>query len=264
MKWKFIAALLILNILLFCAFALVVNESRLRYSHTQNSVTELEKKIDFLKSKLEKTDAVSKTRKKNVDQLFSKFSNKIHVVEESLDPSNTRWSKIKLVRDAVQDTIERFRYPKHMSTLQITTYASSVVDNAEKFDVPIPLVLSMTRRESAFNPRAKSHVGATGLIQIIPSTAREIAGDLNIRHYSMYKIRDNVKFGVYYIMKMLDEFDGDMGLAVRAYNCGPTYVHKVVAGDYKDYPEETREYVKKILGTEKEEGYFQFYEKMGL
>jgi len=104
-------------------------------------------------------------------------------------------------------------------------------------------------------------------MQVMPSTAREIASDLGYRHYSLYKIRDNVMFGVYYIMKMLDEFEkykDKVSLAVKAYNCGPTYTKKVIAGEYKDYPSETREYELKILGSEVEDGFIHYYQNLGL
>ena len=185
-------------------------------------------------------------------------------MEESLNPANTRWAKIKKVRAAVKKSQEELGVGDMLGSIGRTTYASAVVDYSEKFDVEVSLILAMTRRESAFNPKAVSHAGAQGMIQIMPATAKEIAADLGVRHYSMFKIRDNVKFGVFYIMKMIDDFDGKIPLAVRAYNCGPTYVRKVLGGEYRDYPSETREYVRKILGDDETEGYVSHYKKMGL
>jgi len=195
-----------------------------------------------------------------ISGLIEKYS----ILEESIDPQNFRWAKIKKVRAAVQQTIKDFGYVAPANTSEITQYASSVVDYSEKYDVPIPLILSMTRKESAFNPRAKSHAGAMGIIQVMPSTARDISIELGVRHYSMYKIHDNVRFGVYYIMKMLDIFDGDVNLAVAAYNAGPTYVKKVISGEYSSYPRETKTYVNMILGDEENEGFIKYYEGMGL
>jgi soluble lytic murein transglycosylase-like protein len=193
-----------------------------------------------------------------------KKSEQIKIIENSLDPTNTRWAKIKQIRLSVKSVIEEKRYRLCFNTVELTAYASAVFDFSEQYDVPIALILAMTERESAFCPKAKSTVGAVGLIQIMPNTAKEISFDLGIRHYDLYKIRDNVHFGVYYIMKMLDEFSGDVTLAVRAYNCGPTYVHKVEGMQYSGYPAETQEYVKRILGDESFEGYVRYYEKAGL
>ncbi len=258
----------------FVATSLAVYEVRLNNKKLQAEISKVRKFSEhsavglYKQNEKQQEDIIALTADLEIK------TTRLSIVEESLDPANTRWAKIKQVREAVRKTLEDFRYRKRMSTTQITTYASAVVDASERFDVPISLVLAMTCRESAFDPKAKSFAGARGLIQIIPSTAREIAGDLGIRHYSMFKIRDNVKFGVYYIMKMLDEFDGDRALAVRAYNCGPTCVHKVLAGEWRDYPEETREYAQKILGEEEchspalscapSDALIHYYEKMGL
>ena len=261
---KFFIVLWFFSFVLLVAFTLVTYETKNDYTMISQNLANANVEIVLLKGALVEERNVRKGHFRSLDGFLVKNSHKIAIVEESLDPKNTRWAKIKQVREAVRNTIEEFNYPKNMTTIQMTTYASAVIDYSEKYDVSVSLILAMSRRESAFSPKAKSFANAKGLIQIIPSTAREIAGDLGVRHYSMFKIRDNVKFGIYYIMKMLDEFDGDRALAVRAYNCGPTYVHKVLAGEYKDYPQETREYVRKILGDETTEGFIQYYEKMGL
>ena len=56
----------------------------------------------------------------------------------------------------------------------------------------------------------------------------------------------------------MGRFNGDVGLAIRAYNAGPIFVERVKAGIYKDYPEETRDYVIKVLQYKEE------YEGFGL
>ena len=104
-------------------------------------------------------------------------------------------------------------------------------------------------------------------MQIWPPTGREIAADLGYRRYTtkyLYKIKVNTQFGIYYLSKMLDQFDRDYGLAVRAYNCGPQYTSNVVAGIFRDYPQETREYARIILGDKDTEGYVRYYQKLGL
>jgi soluble lytic murein transglycosylase len=193
-------------------------------------------------------------------------SEKLSVIEESIDPQKTRWVKIKKVRKTVQETIDRHGYKNVPNVIGLTTYAASVVDYSERYDVPIALILAVTKRESAFNPRAVSHANAKGLMQIIPTTAQEIAGDVGVRHYSLFKIRDNVQFGTWYLRKMMDYFDGDVSLAVRAYNCGPTCVNRILAGEwskfkcvwsdnsmtYEDYPCETTKYEEMVMRWMKE------------
>lgn len=265
----------IANLFFFAIFSSITYQAQQNYKDVVNKLAIAQNKINVLSKELsheqenlykkfvderERRDKITYNNRKKVESLTEKLA----VVEEAIDPKDFRWAKIKKVRTAVKKTIEEFEYRKNMSTVNITKYASAVVDFSSEYDVPIPLILALTRKESAFNSKAKSHAGALGLTQVMPATAVEIAGDLGIRHYSMYKIRDSVRFGTYYIMKMIDRFDGSIDLAIRAYNAGPTYVRKVVSGEYSDYPSETKDYARKILGDEELEGFITYYENMGL
>lgn len=202
-----------------------------------------------------------------VEEINKNHSAKIRLLEESIDPSASRWAKIKIVRAAVKKTYEEHTIPAKLDTRGVTSYASAVVDYSEQYDVPISLILAVTRQESAFNPGATSHAGARGLMQVMPSTAVEIAGELGVRHYSLYSVKDSVRFGTYYLMKMLDlfdKYDSKYLLAVAAYNCGPTYTLKYVGNEYSKLPAETTNYVERILGNEFEKGFFDYYKSMGL
>jgi len=261
---KFAIALSGFAVVLFVFFSLLVHQVKEENEDISKQLGAATDTIEILAATLKEE---RKKRDKAVNEVERKskaLEEKLSLVEESLDPENFRWAKVKKVRDAVKQTFEDFGYQKTLSTTDITRYSSAVVDWSEQYDVPIPLILAMTRRESAFNPSAKSHAGAMGLIQVMPATAQEIAADLNVHHYSMYKVRDNVRFGVFYIMKMLDQFEGDVNLAVRAYNCGPTYTRKVISGEYSDFPKETIEYARVILGDEERDGFVEYYETMGL
>lgn len=270
MNWleKLIGILAFVAVVMMGVFGFLVYDTKQEYKAVHTELMSAKTTIGVLTKSL---TAETTKRKKALTQLkelqtlsTQKLTEKLEIVEESIDPKDARWAKVKQVREAIKKTIEEFNYPKVMTTHDITRYSGAVVDWSEQYGVSIPLVLAMTRRESAFNPKAKSHAGAIGLIQIMPATAREIAGDLGVHHFSMYKINDNVRFGVYYIMKMMDEFEGDINLAVRAYNCGPTYTRKVVSGEYRDFPSETKEYARKILGDEETVGFVKYYEDMGL
>ena len=82
------------------------------------------------------------------------------------------------------------------------------------------LVMAVIKTESDFNPRAVSAMGAVGLMQVLPSTAR--------RHgvYNPYDTRSNITAGVRYLKKLLDMFQNDEALALAAYNCGPVRVQR--------------------------------------
>lgn len=88
------------------------------------------------------------------------------------------------------------------------------------------LVEAVIKQESAGNPKAVSPVGALGLMQIMPDTAKEIAKELGIEKYDLKDPETNVKFGTYYLTKKLKEFKGDLNLALAAYNAGSGNVRK--------------------------------------
>lgn len=100
------------------------------------------------------------------------------------------------------------------------------------------LVKAVIKAESAFNPRAVSSKGAQGLMQLMPDTARQLSVDDPFDPY------DNLQGGVRYLRQMLDIFNGNVTLAVAAYNAGPGAVQS--SHTVPPYPE-TRMYVKRVL-----------------
>lgn len=119
------------------------------------------------------------------------------------------------------------------------------------------LVYSVIKVESKFNPYATSPKGAKGLMQITPSTGKYLAGLIGDKDYSdniLYENETNIKYGCYYLSKLLNDFEGDMVLALAAYNGGEGNVRRWLEnheGEEKfsieDIPfEETRSYVKKV------------------
>ncbi len=87
------------------------------------------------------------------------------------------------------------------------------------------LTLAIIWQESMFDPNATSSADARGLMQIIPSTGRLIAGELSIDSFSLYNPQVSIKFGTYYFTKMLNEFNS-LPLALAAYNAGPIIARK--------------------------------------
>jgi len=102
------------------------------------------------------------------------------------------------------------------------------------------LVAAVAARESAFNVHAQSSVGACGLMQLMPATARFLGvGDV-------FDPRENVLGGARYLRTLLDTFDGDLDLTLAAYNAGPGAVQKY--GGVPPY-RETQAYVRAVRSS---------------
>lgn len=158
--------------------------------------------------------------------------------------------KFQILSKLVNDRPE-YRTQTVKSMLFPTWYFESVSQYTSQVDPW--LIQSLIRQESAFDPRARSRVGATGLMQLMPSTARIVARQSR----PMLKDPDeNVKLGVRFFEKLLERFDGETHLALAAYNAGPLKVDRWI----KRYPtqdpllfvdaipyRETREYVAFIM-----------------
>jgi soluble lytic murein transglycosylase-like protein len=123
-------------------------------------------------------------------------------------------------------------------TTPMPAYLSSLIADASKqHGVDPRLVAAIAARESAYNPAAVSPVGACGVMQLMPGTARYIGVN------NIFDARENVFGGVRYLRTLLDTFHGDLDLTLAAYNAGPGAVQK-----YNGVPpyRETRDYVRMV------------------
>jgi soluble lytic murein transglycosylase len=142
--------------------------------------------------------------------------------------------------------------------------AFPVVDLGTTGSIERALALAVTRQESSFNAAAVSPSGALGLMQLMPGTARDVAGRLGVPFIQDKLTRDpgyNVQLGSQYLAEMLQRFGGSYELALAAYNAGPGRVARWLesvgdprAGkiDMVDWIEmipfrETRNYVQRIM-----------------
>lgn len=101
-----------------------------------------------------------------------------------------------------------------------------VHEAAARHAVEENLILGVIQVESSFNPEARSHVGARGLMQLMPRTAASLARRLGYDDYEVTDPRFNIDAGTYYLAYLLRIFDGDQSLALAAYNTGPARVKR--------------------------------------
>lgn len=140
-------------------------------------------------------------------------------------------------------------------------YEDLVYKYAKNYDIDPLLAAAIIKVESSFYSGAQSPRGAIGLMQIMPSTGKEIASKLNLRPFTisdLYDAQINIQIGLYYLHRLKREFNGDIHLTLAAYNGGISNVKKWLSQkkiplpsskeDIKNIPfKETRQFVQAVM-----------------
>jgi soluble lytic murein transglycosylase len=138
-------------------------------------------------------------------------------------------------------------------------YKQQVLESAQARELDPALIYGVMRRESLFDPLARSSVGALGLMQLMPSTARLVARSLGMkrpRKSDILRVENNIRFGTHYLKTVMNRFDNNVALAAAAYNAGPNNVRRwlpkesIMSADLwvETVPfTETRNYVQAVL-----------------
>jgi len=148
------------------------------------------------------------------------------------------------------DFLQRFPMP----------FKDAVLKRSREIGMDPAYVYGLIRQESRFIMDARSHVGASGLMQIMPATARETARYIGLAGFKAEQINDrdtNITIGTAYLKRALDDFGGSMAMAAAAYNAGPSRPRSWRNGPVleaaiwaENVPfAETRDYVKKVLSN---------------
>lgn len=131
---------------------------------------------------------------------------------------------------------------RHMTPAKMEKRASSYMNTIKNYSstyrVDPNMVKAIIAVESCFDKRAVSRVGARGLMQLMPATARQL------QVWNSFDASQNIRGGTQYFSEMLARFNNDVELALAAYNAGPSAVEKY--GAIPPYAE-TMGYVKKVL-----------------
>jgi soluble lytic murein transglycosylase-like protein len=124
------------------------------------------------------------------------------------------------------------------------TLSDQIARSAKAFDLDEALIKAVIKVESNYDPKAVSARGAQGMMQLIPATAREMQVN------DPFNAADNIRGGSRYLRQMLDQFGGNLELALAAYNAGPGNVRR-----YGGVPPfaETQNYIQQV------KKYLQFY-----
>lgn len=151
----------------------------------------------------------------------------------------------------IQDIILKLIYPKQ--------YSEYVDKYAQQYNIDENLIYSIIKAESNFDVNATSNKNAKGLMQLLDSTAKELAQQENIQYNentTLYNPETNIMLGTKYISQLLSKYNNNIYLAVIAYNAGIGNVDKWIdnniikedGSDIQNVPyKETNSYVRKII-----------------
>jgi soluble lytic murein transglycosylase-like protein len=163
-------------------------------------------------------------------------------VSSMANPSMSESDFNKLVDKEIKNEYAKMRTSNKTVVFNDNTKYDEIINKyAMLYGVDPLLIKSIIKQESGFNPNARSSAGAGGLMQLMPKTA----SSLGVKN--LYDPKQNISAGTKYFAFLLNKFNGDVPLALAAYNAGPTAVAKY---DNKIPPyKETQKYVKNIMET---------------
>lgn len=125
-------------------------------------------------------------------------------------------------------------------------YDDIILKTSEKYGIDPALVKAVIKAESSFKANSTSHCGAMGLMQLMPGTA------VGLGVNKPYDPIQNIDGGVRYLKQQLKRYDGDVKLALAAYNCGPGRLSRLGLTNLNDprqfikLPKETQNYIKRV------------------
>ena len=172
------------------------------------------------------------------------------------------YARSRALLDRMINTSDRTRSEFDFTQRFPSPFRDAMVQYTAPLGLDETWVYGLIRQESRFIMDARSHVGAAGLMQLMPATARYVARKMNVSGFSPARVNErdmNLQLGTGYLKLVLDDLDGNPVLATAAYNAGPgrprawraTLVNPVEGAIFAEtIPfNETRDYVKKVMSN---------------
>jgi hypothetical protein len=138
----------------------------------------------------------------------------------------TASDRIESERQSARDTMIEEKVQRYADLGLDRELAATIYDIALENDIDPDVAFGLVRTESEFKPTARSHVGAIGLTQLMPATARWMRPGTTAS--DLHEPEVNVRIGFKYLRELIDKYDGNQRLALLAYNRGPGTVDRVL------------------------------------
>ena len=173
---------------------------------------------------------------------------------------------VRTVVDGFGGALEQGIDPEWREAWQLAwprPFDPTVRSATEEFEFDAALVWAVMREESTYRPDIASPAGAIGLMQIIPPTGDQIAGYLGVDRFETDRLREpvtNIRFGTFYLKRLVGRFQGSQPLAIAAYNAGPDVVSSWIKRDGKSEHDvfvesvpysETRRYLRRVIRSQR-------------
>lgn len=194
-----------------------------------------------------RAEPVSGGRRAHVRSGRAGSSAKLSVTKKAEDalrsyrPEVPRSSRSALTQRVLK--IIQLHSPKHKDPKLL---AERIVRESLAQDYDPLFVAAVVKSESGFNALAKSHVGARGLMQIMPKTGAYLADKLNVRKVELYDTEQNLRLGITFLKELEEGYGGDKVMTLVAYNWGPGHVESAGKGKRR-IPGEVMRYAVRIL-----------------
>lgn len=221
-------------------------------TETQKRLRDIQTELDKLNNKRSKIKRGSAEYRKSLMEEISLLKEQKKLYEEGIaNPEKLVSTKITTTTKGTVPSSSAYVPSSSTSTRTTSSgsasgrYASIINQYASQYGVDPRLIAAIIQTESGFNSNAVSSAGAQGLMQLMPKTAR----GLGVKN--SFDPEQNIKGGTSHFARLLDKYDGDVTLALYAYNAGEGNVDKwKKTGQLNNIPfKETRNYAPKVLAA---------------